>query len=307
MKQAVRFTLAITALALVIGSPGALAQREAMPAPDPIARRSDIYCTGFISERPPSSTLQVVGGELENTKNHFAQGDVVYLNKGREQGVHSGAVYYIIRPLAEVKHPSTKKKLGTFVKELGLLRVIEVQDNTATAEITVSCDTVEFGDLLRPYEEYLGPEAREDRPLPRYAEGTGGKKGQIILARNFREFVAANQIVYIDLGSRQGVRPGDYFNIYRKVGKREGITNIREDKVNMDTSSGYESDRYRGGEMSISSTHVAKSDILKRRPAVPRRVLGELIVLKVEKTASVAMITRTTSEVNIGDFVELAN
>ena len=38
-----------------------------------------------------------------------------------------------------------------------------------------------------------------------------------------------------------------------------------------------------------------------------RKVLGELVVLKVEKTASVAIITRTTAEVQIGDRIERSN
>jgi hypothetical protein len=307
MRQAVRSLVMVPVMALMICSSGVFAQREAMDTPDPIAKRSDIYCTGYISELPLTPTLKVVGGEMENHKQHFSEGDMVFLNKGREQGVHSGAVYYIIRPLGEVKHPFTKKKMGTFVRELGLLRVIEVQANTSTAEITLSCDTVEFGDLLKPYEEYLGPESRDARPLPRYSEGTGGTKGRIIMSRNYREYLAANQIVYIDLGTRQGVQPGDYFTIFRRVGNKEGVTDVPEFKINMDREKGYESDRYRGGDFSISSTRESKSDVIKNRPAVPRKVLGELIVLKVDKGASVALITRTTAEVNIGDFIELFN
>lgn len=307
MRQAVRSVAMAAMLALMISSTGVFAQREAMDAPDPIAKRSDIYCTGYIAELPITPTLKVIGGEMENHKQHFAEGDVVFLNKGREQGIQSGSVYYIIRPLGEVKHPFTKKKIGTFVRELGLVRVIEVQNDTATAEITLSCDTVEFGDLLKPYEEYLGPEARDARPLPRYAEGTGGKKGRIIMSRNYREYLSANQIVFIDLGTRQGVQPGDYFTIYRRIGKTEGITDIPEFKINVDRDDGYQSDRYRGGDFSLNSTREAKSDVLKNRPKIPRKVLGELIVLKVEKGAAVALITRTTSEVNIGDFIELAN
>jgi hypothetical protein len=52
---------------------------------------------------------------------------------------------------------------------------------------------------------------------------------------------------------------------------------------------------------------VPRKDVLARRPPIPRKVLGELVVIKVEKNSSVAMITRTTSEVNIGDWVERAN
>jgi hypothetical protein len=43
---------------------------------------------------------------------------------------------------------------------------------------------------------------------------------------------------------------------------------------------------------------------MRDRPPMPHKVLGELVVLKVEKTASVALITRTTAEVQIGDQIE---
>ena len=46
---------------------------------------------------------------------------------------------------------------------------------------------------------------------------------------------------------------------------------------------------------------------MRERPALPHKVLGELVVIKVEKGASVALITRTTAEVQIGDMVERSN
>jgi hypothetical protein len=272
-----------------------------------VARGTDIYCTGFIADLPPRTDFQVVGAEKENTKATFAQGDVVYLNKGRSEGVNPGSVYYIIRPLGEVKHPFTKKKLGHYVRELGLLRVIESHDKTSTAEIIISCDMVEFGDLLKPYEEYTGPEPRDARPLARYGEGTNQNVGRIVMSRNLRENLSANQVVYLDLGDNQNIRAGDYFTIYREVGKREGITNTREDNILTKRSSGFGSDRYRGGEHSIQATRKPRGEVLKSRPKIPRKVLGELIVLKVEKNTSVALITRTTAEVNIGDYIERSN
>src|SRR5262249_33974357 len=212
-----------------------------------------------------------------------------------------------IRPLGEINHPFTKKKLGVYVRELGLVRVLETQAKTSTAEITVSCDTIEFGDLLKPYEAYTGPGPRDARPLPRYAEGSGGVTGQIVLSPGYREYISANQIVFIDLGHRQGIEPGDYFTIYRKIGHSEGVTKPPEDNIVKQRSGDFGSNRYRGGEISNSATNVPHGEVLRKRTEIPRKVLGEMIVLKVESTTAVALITRTTAEVNIGDFVERAN
>lgn len=305
-------TTARVGAALVIFIVGSLtasvvARQQSSDQAEPLARRSDLYCTGFIADASPRVDLQVIGAEKENIKTSFAQGDVVFLNRGRGAGVQPGAVYYIIRPVGPVNHPFTKKKLGYLVRELGLLRVVEVADQTSTAEITVSCDTVEFGDLLKPYEEYAGPNVGEAHPLPRFGEGSGGTTGQIVMSPGFHENLSANRVVYIDLGTRQSVHPGDLFTIYREIGSREGITNTPKDKIVKDRSSGFNSDRYRGGEYSIQGTRIPQRKVLTERPSLPRKVLGELVVLKVEKGVSVALITRTTAEIQIGDMIERFN
>jgi hypothetical protein len=303
--------LAIVLIAVILASvwqqQKVVAQQPISDKSDSVAKRSDLYCTGFIAESAPRVDLQVIGAETENIKATFAQGDVVFLNHGRGSGVQPGAVFYIIRPIGEVNHPFTKKRMGYFVRELGMLRVIEVQDQTSTAEITVSCDLIELGDLLKPYQEYVGPGPRDARPLPRYSEGSGGTRGQIVMSPGYHENLSANRVVFLDLGNDDSVHAGDYFTIYREIGAREGVTNPPEDKIINRRSGGYESDRYRGGDISVQAPRLARKEVLAQRPLIPRKVLGELIVIKVEKNSSVAMITRTTSEVNIGDWVERAN
>src|SRR5262249_55874388 len=256
MKTTARLGIALAIFIIGSLATSVVARQQSSNQSEPVAVRSDIYCTGFIADAPPRVDLQVVGAEKENWKSTIAQGDVVFLNRGRGAGIQPGAVYYIIRPLGEVNHPFTHKKLGFLVRELGLLRVVEVDDHTSTAEITVSCDTVEFGDLLKPYEEYSGPKAGDTRPLPRFGEGSGGTTGQIVMAPGFHENLSANRVVFIDLGSRQSIHPGDVFTIYREIGGGEGITRTPNYKVVNKRSSGYESDRYRGGEYSIQSTRV---------------------------------------------------
>lgn len=307
MRPMARISVSLVALSLLATASISLAQQQPNNRPDLVAKRADVYCTGFISELPPRSELQLVGAEKENIKHVFSQGDIVYLSKGGEQGVYPGALYYVIRPLGSFKHPFTRKKLGTYVRELGMIRVIEVQDRTATAEIVVSCDSMTFGDLLKPYEAYLGPEARDGKPLNRYGEGTGDVTGQIVLSPGYHEYLGAHRVVHIDLGSRQGVQPGDHFTIFRKIDRGEGVTKIREDKIGYTRSSGFGSERYRGGEFSIEAEHRPEGKVVNSRPALPRKVLGELVVLKVENTAAVALITRSLAEINIGDLIERAN
>jgi len=312
MRIFVRLAAVLVAAILLTAAPLAAAQepqqepQSAAPT-GPVTRGTDVYCTGYIADAPPRTDLQIIGAEQENIRASFAQGDVVFLNRGRGSGIQPGAVYSVIRPLGAFKHPFTKKKFGTYVRELGFLRVLEVGDQTSTAEIIASCDIIEFGDLLKPYEEYVPPGPRDARPLPRYGEGSHETVGQIIMSPGYHEHLSANRVVYIDIGQRQDVRPGDYFTIYRKIGRSEGITKVPYDKVTHDKDKDFGSDRFEGGEYSVQSRRVPTKELMRDRPPIPRKVLGEMIVLKVEKSSAVALITRTTAEVTIGDFIERAN
>jgi hypothetical protein len=308
VRQPARLTVRLTMSLVVALAACCLALAPASTSADkdkasPLANRSDVYCSGFISDEQPGQAFQVIGGQRENQTDFFHEGDIVYLNMGRENGIQPASIFQIIRPLGEFKHPFTGKKMGYYVREIGLVRVLEVQSKTSTAQVTVSCDTATFGDLLRPFEEPVVPDAAQNHPLARYGEGVGGITGRIVLSRGFHEYLSANQIVYIDLGSNDGVHPGDSFTIFRKIGKSEGIVKYRDDKINQKKNQGFESDRYRGGEYSVD-TQATHDEILRTRPEIPRKVLGELVLLKVEKSTAVAVITRTNEEINIGDFIE---
>jgi hypothetical protein len=54
------------------------------------------------------------------------------------------------------------------------------------------------------------------------------------------------------------------------------------------------------------SGETVKTIKLKRsRPPVPRKVVGELVVLRVEGRTATAVVTRTAQEIHTGDAVEV--
>ena len=172
-----------------------------------------------------------------------------------------------------------------------------------------------FEELIAKQKEFLWPCAATyyERPLALErgeamhvwdSEGTNGARGQLIMSPRQHEYLAAHQVVYIDLGYRQGIRPGDHFTIYRKVGKSEGTSQYHDYKVSSNTGRDYGSNRYRGGEFSTEGAYQTHEEVLDTRPKLPRKVLGELVVVKVDNSTAVAMITRTVAEVNIGDSIE---
>jgi len=270
----------------------------------------DSACTGFISDVPIKSDLKVVGSNRELQSYAFTQGTAVYLNKGLEQGIKPGTVYQIVRPLGEIKQPFTKRSLGYFVRQLGLMTVESVQGGTSRAVITTNCDEIWLSDLLIPFEPLTDTRSEEVRvaatriPDSIIPDSTA-TKGQIVMAKGFREYLATNDIVFVDIGAEKGVHPGDSFTIYRPIGQSEGIFQYRDDKIYTEREEGYGSDRYRGGEYSINSPVTRRDKIEETRPTLPRKVVGQLVLLKVDKTASVGRIVQTTEEINVGDRVQL--
>jgi hypothetical protein len=288
--------MAIAACILSFASGRAVRAQDRVLAPPP-----GFHCTGYISEDQPSTKLQVVGGDRENMRASFTERDVVFLNKGLEAGMREGAVYSIVRPMGEMTQPFTKRKLGYYVKEVGTLKVTAVQGATSTAVITESCDTVWMSDVLIPVGESQ-PGSNEGKP----ASPSAGDsiKGQIIMARAYRDYVATNDIVYVDVGSKQGAQPGDSFVIWRTLGPTEGLVHSRDDKIYVKRDRDFSSDRYHGGDYAMSAPRQSHDEVLLTRPTMPRKEVGKLVLLRVDGTASVARIVSSREEVNIGDHIE---
>jgi hypothetical protein len=150
-----------------------------------------------------------------------------------------------------------------------------------------------------------------------FRDPSGKQTGRLVLARDGREVVAPNQIVFIDLGTEDSIKPGDYFTVYRPAGTGT-ITRFRDDNIVTPASGGFESDRFKGGKFSNQSPRVkdpnktgvygptvSTPDVKRRRPPVPRKVVGELVVLSVQQRTATAVITRVAQEVHTGDYVEL--
>lgn len=300
-------------------------QRTVVAAPEErrepalAAGRTELYCAGFIQYAPAPNDLQVVGGEQEQEQRVYGEGDYVYINAGSQQGVGVGQEFSVIRPRGQFKSKFSKKDgwLGVYTQELGQLRVIDVKDRLSVAVVTHSCETILLGDLLRAAPQRVSPTERMEISLDRFADPSGKQKGRIVLARDGREMVSRSQVVYIDLGTEDNIKPGDFFTIYRPLG-RGNITRFRDEEVTPAASGGFESERFKGGKFSIKAQRVKKPntngvygpiistiDVKNDRPRMPRKIVGELIVLSVQRRTATAVITRVAQEVHTGDHVEL--
>jgi hypothetical protein len=274
-------------------------------------------CGGFIEQQVPTGLPQIVGAAQESVRHLFAGGDLVFIDAGAQAGVKVGQVFEVTRPRGQFRSKFSHKggSLGVYVQEVGALRVVRVRDRVSVAEVTTSCGDLLLGDLLRPAPALNVPAARAESNLDLFAEPTGKQTGHIVLARDGREYLSRNEVVFIDLGAEDNLKVGDYLTVFRP----EGFGTLVKDRYEMAANAvgGFGSDEFHGGDFSNEAQRVrevngsshgptVKTPTVKReRPAVPRKVVGELVVLRVEGRTATAIVTRAAQEINTGDSVEV--
>jgi len=289
-----------------------------------VAGKSQLYCAGYIKFQRLPQMPEIVGAQEEQEQRTYADGDVVYLNRGSSQGIKEGQHFQIIRPRGDVKgvHKQKHGYLGTYVQDVGQLQVFKVWENTAAAQITFTCDTAVLGDLLSPIPDRESPLQRAEANLDRHADPSGKHTGRLMMAKDGREMVTRNDIVYIDLGSEDQIKPGDYLTVYRPLGTGN-ITRVDNEEMARNRATGFESDRFRGGGFSNQASRakdetafvhpkgryryrpITSREVKRHRPPMPRKIVGEMVVIDVQTRTATAIITRVVGEVHTGDWVEI--
>ncbi|HEX8128812.1 MAG TPA: FlgT C-terminal domain-containing protein [Pyrinomonadaceae bacterium] len=291
----------------------------ASPTPLPAALESELSCAGYIEYAPNYSGFEVVGAEQEQEKVTFSTGELVFINAGAQQGVKVGQEFQVVRPRGQFTTKLTRKQgwLGVYTQEIGRLRVTVVKDRMSVARVANSCDLILLGDLLRGVPRRISPPAGDTADIDRFADPTGKQNGRIVLARDAREMISRHQVVYIDLGTEDNVKEGDRLTVYRPAGTGN-ISRYRDEEVTPTASYGFESERFRGGKFSIQAQRVQNPNqngihgpmtttpkVKRRRPPMPRKIVGEIVVLDVQARTATAIITRVAQEIHTGDFVEV--
>jgi hypothetical protein len=285
--------------------------------PTPAARASESACGGFIEQTPQPAAGQIVGAEQERERRAFGEGNLVYIDAGAQAGVRAGQEFMVVRPRGQFSSKFSRKtgSLGVYTQEVGRLRVVRVRDRVAVAEVRVACSDLLLGDLLRPAQERPAPPARAEGAFDRFAEPTGKQTGRLVLARDGRELVSRDDVVFVDLGAEDGLKVGDYLTVFRP--ENQGTLVPYGDEQAANARRGYESDEFRGGGFSNQTQRLKDVDgskygktiktpaIKRARPAVPRQVVGELVILRVEGRTATAVVTRVAQEIQTGDAVEV--
>ncbi|MGH9776351.1 MAG: hypothetical protein ACRD50_15575 [Candidatus Acidiferrales bacterium] len=253
----------------------------------------EVYCSGMVTaEKIPSDTV-VLSGEESDYKLTFTENDYVYINKGASQGVKVGDEFLVMRSVQydgaitwfASQRPLTRA-MGTVWEDEGRLKVVVAQPNVSIAHVEHSCDYLQRGDVVLPFEERPAPPLKSEDNFDRFAPVSGNKLGTVVNSRKFQMSLGTGDIIYVNLGSAQGMKPGDYFRIFRyQGGTHNSVYQTRDSSFAM----------YGFG--AAPSKYIYKD--------VPREIEGEGIVLRVTPNSSTVLITFSLREIFLGDYVEV--
>jgi hypothetical protein len=269
----------------------------------PTPTYADLNCAGFISKQILPDAHYIAGGLETPSTTHFERGDIVYL-QGTEYA--PGQQYEILRELRDINEYETfpgqnklLKETGQPYEEIGRIKIIDTRSKTAIAQVEYSCDALAPGDTAVPFVEkqtiaFHGP-LRFDRFLP----SSSKISGRIVMSKDFDTQLGTGQKVYLNVGSNQGVKVGDYF---RAVRSYEADLQDPVDSLSFRAALAEDTQKK---QPSFDPAMFEKSNgpVIHVRD-LPRRAVGEMVIIGVTPTTATAMIVFAMEDVHAGDAVE---
>lgn len=255
---------------------------------------ADLYCSGFITTQHVPDSRFVMAGYNSPDQTRFAGPvDTVFIH-GKD--LKEGERYEILRHVKDPNHyefyPGEQAAIhnaGEPYFEIGYVRIIEVQNQTGIAKPELSCSDIVPGDIAVPFEERQAPSFRAVT-LKRFAPPNGKTQGRIIMANDFDSFVGSKYKVYLNIGSDKGIKVGDYLRVTRTYSH-----------TYHDSDAGLALKASAVEDTQADHYHLSSDELA----SLPRRTLGDMVVLTVHKKSATAMILTALEDIRVGDSVEL--
>ena len=293
--------LAVTAAAQVPAAPAEHSATVKSAKLMPVSE-SDLYCGGFISKEGVSHANWIGGGWSNPNAARFTTGEYIFITG---PALKQGEMYSIVRQSMDPDRYEFFKgqhkavtTLGEVYAEVGRARVVGEGPGSTIAQVVFACESAVSGDFVVPFQPRDKIAVRPAIDFDRFAVPNNGLKGRIVLARDFDGYVGNGQAAYLNIGSGQGVKVGDYFRVVRNY------TLQQQDPADAIS--------YRATILDDTQKHMVLTDAsgnyFDRHPKVklsslPTVSLGELVVTNVTPTSATAMVTFSLEELHVGDTV----
>jgi hypothetical protein len=192
------------------------------------------------------------------------------------------------------------KQTGQPYEEVGHVKVVDTRSRDAIAQIDYSCDGINPGDTAIPFAEKQLVNFHSPIRFDRFLPTSNKSSGRIVLGKDFDSELGTGHKVYINIGSNQGVKIGDY---YRAVRSYEADLHDPVDSLSFKAAISEDTQKK---SPSIDPNFLTKTN----GPTIhvrdlPRRAVGELVIIGVTDTTATGMIVFALEDVHAGDGVEL--
>ncbi len=187
--------------------------KAAPPMPAPIVRitpplvHRNIYTTSGFLGSIDSFSGSIEGHFSERTL--YGNNDDVYVKLAGNAKI--GERFYIYRSLREVSHPVTKAKMGSIVEPVGVLEITRLEHGHVIGRILQAFSEIFAGYFLNPYIEMKPPVIEQPFRRPEVM-------GHIVATRKLQTWNVTSDIVYLDKGSKDGLKPGDLIGSLSQAG-----------------------------------------------------------------------------------------
>jgi hypothetical protein len=286
---------------LILALSGAVASAQTKPA---VPRPGILNCSGIVTSEPVPRNTYVITGEESNYRMVYSDGDAIFFNKGSDDGVKAGDQFRVVR---EVHDPYVIQwtkweqqilhKMGHMWADEASLKVIVARPKVSIARVEDACNFVQRGDVVVPFTQRAAPPIKLESHFDRFAPANGKPLAMIITGKNFVAAMGNQDIAYVNLGSGQGVKVGDYFRIFRYQGTQHETV--------------YQTPRYafdQNFDTGAKDVHIEGLGAVPSKwnwSNVPREDIGEAVVLRTAPDSSTVLITFSLTEIYPGDYIEL--
>lgn len=176
------------------------------------------FSSGSIQRSTPQDGfVNVITGDNQTIGDHMILGsrDVLYLRLKDSGDVAPGDLFTIYRRAHKVFHPITGQYLGHLVNRLAVVQVSQIDKELTTVQIMRAYAAVSPGDPVMKFVLPTDEGAAVDQPT---ADDVEGRVVDSQSNMGIMNLVAQRNIVYLDRGREDGIRPGDRMDVIRSGG-----------------------------------------------------------------------------------------
>ncbi len=177
------------------------------PSPEEIKQQMILALStyGFIVEKEEIGLGTITSTEEKRLL--IRPGMKVYITTPEESPLAQDEQYSIVRVYSEVIHPVSKEKMGFLARVLGDLTVVDTRDGLSTAVVGDIYKEAKIGDEVIKHIDYMSmlPDSGPGQPM--------NLEGYIVINPDGRTILGKEDIVFVDLGSKDGLSTGDMLDL----------------------------------------------------------------------------------------------